>query len=101
MINAQMQSFELYENQPSKSEFGIKEDNWIKIADINVAVNYIGYNKVNDDIRYKDCKYTGLTSYKDLDISKDYKLVRNNISYLIQEINLIPRYTQLTLEAVI
>lgn len=101
LINFLMKEFELYENRPTQDNFHTKIDNWVKVNDIEVAINYVSYNQINDDIRYKDCNFTGLTDYKEFNFKNQYKISDKDNNYLIKEINLISRYTILTLQSVV
>ena len=103
MISSQARSFTLMVNIPKPDDFGRMEDNYEVIETIYVAVNFITVNRMSEDIRYKNCQYTGLTRYKGLDIAKEYKLVSadGNTAYYIRSINEITRLSQYLLEAVI
>ena len=76
---------------------------WVFVDNILATLNFISLNRMNDDIRYKGCDYSGLTRYKDLDISKDYKIVAHatEIEYRVHSINDIARFTQLILQVVV
>ena len=101
MINFQMKECELYKNVPVKNSVGETIDNWIFVEKIFVAINQISIKQMNDDIRYKDCQFTGLTEYKGFTLHMDYKLVCGNDEYLIKDINQISRLTQLTMQVIV
>lgn len=100
MINRQMKTFELYEKNFEKDQFGIKNESWIYLKDIDVAINYKSITGVNGDIAYFQHIYTGLTNYKDFENKKQYKLICDD-EFLIKSINPFTRYTQLELEMIV
>lgn len=100
MINRQMEEYLLYVNQPIQDKYGKLKDNYVFLDNIQVTINFISMNKRSEDIRFKDCDYTGLTYYKGLDLSKDYKLV-GKVSYKIVSINEVTRLSQYLLKVVI
>lgn len=101
MINRQMQQFSLYVNEPITDNFGHKKDNFIFLEYIYVAINFISINKISNDIRYKDCEYTGLTKYKGLDITKKYKIKNDTFDFSIESFNEFTPYSQYILKRVI
>ena len=103
MINRQMKPYILYENQPKESPLGCAIDNYILVDEILAAVNFISYNSIQSDEKYQDCRYSGLTLYKDFDLAKEYKFVaigQQKKEYLIKSINPHTRQTQLLLQEV-
>ena len=103
MINAQMKPYDLYVNEPIEDSYGHLNDNWVYVNRIMAAVNFLSADKMSDDIRYKDCRYTGLTKCKGLNIGKEYKLipVGQDKAYLIKSINEITRLAQYLLQEVL
>lgn len=100
MINRQMEQYSLYINEPIQDKYGKLKDNYIFLDNIQVAINFISINKRNEDIRFKDCNYTGLTYYKGLDLTKKYKLV-GKLQYEIVSINEFGRLSEYLLKVVI
>ena len=99
MINRQMKQYSLYVNEPIQDKYGKLKDNYVFVDNIQVAINFISINKRNEDIRFKDCNYTGLTLYKGLDLSKTYKLV-GELQYEIVSVNEFCRLSQYILKVV-
>lgn len=100
MINRQMKTFELYEKNFEKDQFGIKNESWVYVDDIQVAVNYSNVTALNGDLVYLQHIYRGLTNYKGFNLHKNYKLVADD-EFFINNINQLTRYTQLELEMII
>jgi len=96
--------YDLYVNAPTVDGVGATVDSWQLVKTIPVIVNFTSLNIKTDDIRYKDCEYSGLANYKGLDLRKKYKLVLNSdntVQYLIKSINEFARYSQYILQRVI
>lgn len=72
------------------------------MRDVDVAINFISVNRRGEDVRYKECEYSGLTLDKDLLLTTDYKLVDIlGNEYEIKSINALARLTQLLLKVVV
>lgn len=96
--------YDLYVNAPTVDGVGAKVDKWELMKTIPVIVNFTNLNIKTDDIRYKDCEYSGLSNLKGLDLSKQYKLVLSSdikVQYIIKSINEFTRYSQYILQRVI
>lgn len=103
MINHQMKPYELYINNPTTGNFNEVIDNWEFVGEVMAAVNFVSMTRITDDIRYKDCQYTGITRHKGLNLSKEYKLVpkgQTKPEYFIRSINELSRLTQYLMQAV-
>ena len=99
-----IKDYKLYVNVPGVNNIGAKVDKWELIKVITVMVNFTDVKRLTDDIRYKDCEYTGLTAYKEMDIAKQYKLVCKEDTteqYIVRSVNNIGRYSQCILQRVI
>ena len=101
MINNQMQPYNLYVNEPIEDSCGSLKENWVLVGNITAAVNYISADKISDDIRYKDCRYTALTRYKGLDKRKEYRLVSADSTYKIVSFTEITRLSQYLMQEVL
>lgn len=103
-INSEMKPYNLYVNNPKENSYGQMVDNYVFEKEVMVALYFNSINKISNDIRYKDCQYTGLTRCKGLDLSKEYKLIpkeKESPEYIIKSINELSRLTQYILQAVI
>lgn len=103
-INSRMKLYNLYVNNPIEDSYGHQTDNFILEGEVMVALQFNSLSKRSDDIRYKDCEYSGLTVYKGLDLSKKYKLVpkgEDGLEYLIKSVNELARLSQYLLQAVV
>lgn len=103
-VNSRMKPYGLYVNNPIDDKYGSMIDNYEFVRDVMVAIHFNSMNRINDDIRYKDCQYSGVSSYKGLDLKKQYKLVskeNEGAGYLIKSINELSRLSQYLLQAVI
>lgn len=101
MINRQIKLCKLYEINKFYNKLGIENEEILYIADVEVAINFISINKRIENIKYKDCEYTGLTRYKGLNIAKEYKIIVDDTEYLIKSINENTRLSQWLLQEVI
>lgn len=102
MINRQMQKCKLYKNQKIPDKYNKLVDNYVYTKDVDVAINFISVNRRGEDLRYKDCEYSGLTLDKELLPNANYKIVdEQGNEYEIKSINLTPRLTQLLLKVVV
>lgn len=102
MISRQMQSYKLYKNQKVPDKYNKLVDSYVYMRDVDVAINFISVNRRGEDLRYKECEYSGLTLDKGLLLNADYKLIgKDGHEYEIKSINPIPRLTQLLLKVVV
>lgn len=101
MINRQMKLCKLYEIVKVYDKLGIQNEDILYVDDVDLAINFISINKRTEDIKYKDCEYTGITSYKGLNLAKEYKIVLDDVEYLIKSINENTRLSQWLLQRVI
>lgn len=102
MISRQMQSCKLYKNQKVPDKYNKLVDSYVYVRDMDVAINFISVNRRGEDLRYKECEYSGLTLDKELLPNANYKLVdEQGNEYEIKSINPIPRLTQLLLKVVV
>ncbi len=101
MINRQLKTCGLYEKEFVKNNLGVRIETWKLIGYIDVAINYSQLTAVQDDVIYIQRIYKGLTSYKDFDMEKEYKLKFDGRNYCIKEFNTITRFTQLELELIV
>ena len=103
-INSRMKPYNLYVNSPIADGYGHQTDNYVLEGEVMVALQFNSVTKRSDDIRYKDCEYSGITAYKGLDLSKKYKLVpkeEESVEYLIKSVNELARLSQYLLQAVV
>jgi len=103
-LNGRMKPYDLYVNKPIEDEYGHQTDNYVFDCEVMVAIHFNSMNRVNDDIRYKDCQYLGVSSHKGLDLKKQYRLVPKDgegAGYFIKSINELTRLSQYLLQAVI
>ena len=103
-VNSRMKPYGLYVNNPIDDKYGSMTDNYEFEQEVMVAVHFNSMNRINNDIRYKDCQYSGVSSYKGLDLKKQYKLVPKDgegEGYFIKSINELTRLSQYLLQAVI
>ncbi|AMJ40695.1 hypothetical protein [Anaerotignum propionicum] len=103
-LNGRMKPHALYINNPIEDEYGSMIDNYEFLCQVMVAIHFNSMGRVNDDIRYKDCQYLGVSSHKGLDLKKQYKLVPKDgegAGYFIKSINELTRLSQYLLQAVI
>jgi hypothetical protein len=96
-----MKTYGLYVNEPQPDKYGHETEHYVYIKDIKATVNFISITKITDDIRYKDCEYMGLTEDKDFDVSKNYMLISDSGCFIAKSINVLTRFTQMYLQAVI
>ena len=101
MIRSQLKPFGLYVKETTINALKEKEESYVYVMDIDVAVHFLSQNRVMNELRFKDCQHSGLTQFKGFDLGKEYKLVGGDQFYFIKSINDITRYTQLLLERVI
>lgn len=97
MINRQMKKA-ILKCLSETDAFGAKK--YLAIDEILIAINYNTQIWKTDDLKYRDCEYTGLTAYKEFDLEKEYLIICENKSYKIAAINTFGRLTQLILQAV-
>lgn len=103
-LNGRMKPHGLYVNNPVADEYGNMIDNYEFACEVMVAIHFNSMSRINDDIRYKDCQYSGVSSHKGLDLEKQYKLVpkdNQGTGYFIRSINELTRLSQYLLQAVI
>lgn len=103
-LNGRMKLYGLYINNPIEDKYGSMIDNYEFACEVMVAIHFNSMSRVNDDIRYKDRQYSGVSSYKGLDLKKQYKLVPKDgegDGYFIKSINELTRLSQYLLQAVI
>ena len=93
--------YNLYVSVTNINDIGQEVKDWELVKEINVRVEFNSMSKASDDIRYIDCQYIGVSDYKGLDLSKEYKIEKQGISYLIKSINEWSRYSFYLLERVI
>lgn len=97
-----MQNCKLYKKQSQYDNYGNLINSYVYMRDVDVAINFISVNRRGEDVRYKECEYSGLTLDKDLLLTTDYKLVDIlGNEYEIKSINALARLTQLLLKVVV
>ena len=69
-VNSRMKPHSLYVNNPVEDDYGNMADNYELVCVIMVAIHFNSMNKTNDDIRYKDCQYSGVSTHKGLELKK-------------------------------
>lgn len=96
------QSFELWENQPTKSPSGSLKDNWIKLEK-SIFVSLYDQSAQNQltfgssGVRIKKYDYLGLTTDKTL-VSARYQLRNDIVKFAVKGVNNEGRLAQLFLE---
>lgn len=98
MINNRIKTFSIY--QELKNGTKLKLD-WEYIDDIEVTINFLTFNNINSDTRFKEVTHIGLTHYKKIDNIEKYKLVSEDKEYIITHANNDTRMTQLYLKEVV
>lgn len=103
-LNGRMKLYDLYVNNPIETDYGNMIDNYEFHCEVMVAIHFNSMSRINNDIRYTDCQYSGVSHYKGLDLKKQYKLVpkdNEGDEYFIKSINELSRLSQYLLQAVI
>ena len=101
MIKRQMEPVEIYQKVFIQDDYGNELDEWEKIDETYMAINFVSINQQLTDIRYKEATNVGLTNYKFMDNKEPYKIVTDNAEYQVLSVNNIPRYTVIILKEVI
>lgn len=103
MINYQMQPFSLYVKEDDVDIYGRNIGKWVFVENILVALNFISMSGMNEDIRYKDCDYSGLTRYKDFIPGNEYKIIATAtaVEYRVHSFNTLTPFSQLVLQVVL
>ena len=102
-IHSNMQKYELQK----KVKVGYEPTNkpkyeYQKVTDIEVSISFVAINKRSEDIRFKDCEYSGLTEYKDVSVSDEYRIVsQDGTKYVVKSINTLTRLSQMLLQVVV
>lgn len=103
MISRQMKAYIVHENRPVIDSIGYQKDNFVPVGEVMAAVNFVSYSQLQQEQRFKDCRYSGLTAYKGFRPEKEYKLVPKEdigLEYCIKSINQLSRLTQILLQEV-
>lgn len=96
-IQGTMASYELQKSKETFDAYGNSKNEWVKVADVDVAINMSHDTLTNNDISYRVQTPTGLTEYE-LE-SDEYRLVGDK-TYTIESHYKSGRWTLLNLKVV-
>lgn len=99
-VNGILEKYELQKWSETYDSYGNPLKSWVKVKDIEVAVNLTHDIVTNNDLSYKVQTPTGLTMYTGLVSSNKYRIVGDR-TYTIESYYKAGRWVQLNLKAVI
>lgn len=98
-INRDMKAYDLEQQIPIRTESGAANYEWKKVCSIKAAVYKKNDRSVVTSEKYLESTHTGLTRYRTIEADK-YRLVRDDVCYLVTDCNPERRLTNLLLKVV-
>ena len=98
-INRKMRSVVLQKNDPIETASGAKQDNWVDVKEITIAISKTDETLTVANEKYKEASHTGLTYERDIEAGT-FRLVFNDCVYRIISCNAESRLTNLLLKEV-